>query len=96
MKMRGLLCGALLLLSLPLFAQDGQLKFASLGDFKLVSGEVLRDCIGYRTYGRLNPDKSNVILFPTWATGTTDQLSGRPAHRAQGMPARCRRYLRKV
>ena len=37
-------------------------------------------------YGRLNPDKSNVILFPTWATGTTDQLSGRPPHRAQGMP----------
>ena len=80
MKKPGILCGILLLLPLPLFAQDGELKFAGLGDFKLVSGEVLRDCrIGYRTYGRLNPEKSNVILFPTWATGTTEQLSGQTA-----------------
>jgi len=76
-------CGILLFLfALSLFAQDAQqndsqLKFASLGDFKLVSGEVLRDCqIGYRTYGHLNADKSNVILFPTWASGTTKQLQG--------------------
>ncbi|HTO65712.1 MAG TPA: alpha/beta fold hydrolase, partial [Bradyrhizobium sp.] len=49
----------------------------SLGDFTLVSGEVIRDCrIGYRTFGQLNADKSNVILFPTWATGTTEQLQG--------------------
>lgn len=72
MKPRALI---VFLLALPLLAQDGQQKFASLGDLKLVSGEVLRDCrIGYRTYGQLNADKSNVILFPTWATGTTEQL----------------------
>jgi len=66
-----------LLCVLSAVAQDGQQKFASLGDFKLVSGEVIRDCrIGYRTFGRLNSDKSNVILFPTWASGTTEQLSG--------------------
>jgi homoserine O-acetyltransferase len=52
-------------------------KFAELGEFKLVSGEVIRDCrIGYRTFGKLNADKSNVIVFPTWAGGTTEELSG--------------------
>lgn len=57
-------------------AQAQQLQFASLGDVKLQSGEVLRDCrIGYRTYGALNADKSNVILIPTWAGGTTEQLA---------------------
>src|SRR6266566_4104728 len=53
-------------------AQDQQ--FAQLGDFKLESGAVIRDCrIGYRTFGKLNEDKSNAILFPTWASGTTEQ-----------------------
>src|SRR4029079_12871383 len=50
-------------------------KFAELGELQLVSGEVIRDCrIGYRTFGKLNADKSNVIVFPTWAGGTTEQL----------------------
>jgi homoserine O-acetyltransferase len=36
----------------------------------------LRDCrIGYRTFGALNNEKSNAILFPTWASGTTEQLA---------------------
>jgi homoserine O-acetyltransferase len=56
---------------------DGQQKFAALGDFTLVSGEVLHECrIGYRTFGQLNADHSNVILLPTWANGTTAQLQG--------------------
>jgi len=51
------------------------LQFAELGDFKLENGEVIRDCrVGYRTIGTLNADKSNIILFPTWALGTTEQL----------------------
>lgn len=50
-------------------------KFASLGDFKLQSGEVIKDCkIGYRTLGTLNADKSNVIVIPTWASGRSEQL----------------------
>jgi homoserine O-acetyltransferase len=66
---------ALLCTAFPVLAQEQQ--FAKLGDFKLESGEVLRDCrIGYRTFGQLNADKSNVILFPTWASGTTEQLMG--------------------
>jgi homoserine O-acetyltransferase len=38
---------------------------------------VIRDCrVGYRTFGTLNHDKSNVVVFPTWAGGTTEQLKG--------------------
>jgi len=55
------------------FAQQQQ--FAELGDFKLTSGETIRDCrIGYRTFGKLNADRSNTVIFPTWASGTTEQL----------------------
>lgn len=55
------------------FAQS-PLQFALLGDFQLGSGESIKDCkIGYRTYGTLNAEKSNVILIPTWFTGTSEQ-----------------------
>lgn len=54
-----------------------QLQFADLGDFKLESGEILHNCrIGYRTVGTLNADKSNIIVIPTWAGGTTEQWLG--------------------
>lgn len=53
-------------------AQEQQ--FADLGDFKLQSGEILRDCrIGYRTAGQMNADKSNILVIPTWAGGKTEQ-----------------------
>jgi homoserine O-acetyltransferase len=53
----------------PLAAQDGTLHFAPLGDLKLASGKVIRDCrIGYRTFGRLDAAQSNAILFPPWFT----------------------------
>ena len=68
---------ALFVLSIAAALNAQEQQFAKLGDFKLESGEVLRDCrIGYRTFGQLNPDKSNVILLATWAGGTTEQLSG--------------------
>ena len=54
------------------FAQEQQ--FAKLGDFKLQSGEFLRDCrIGYRIAGQMNADKSNILVIPTWAGGKTEQ-----------------------
>src|SRR5690349_18385523 len=69
--MKQLICA--LMLTAPAVAQ--QLQFASLGDVKLESGEKLRDChIGYRTFGTLNSEKSNAVLIPTWAGGTTEQL----------------------
>ncbi len=64
-----------LALAVSCFAQEQ--KFADIGDFKLESGEVIRDCrIGYRTYGKLNADASNGVLFTTWAGGTTEQAAG--------------------
>jgi homoserine O-acetyltransferase/O-succinyltransferase len=51
-------------------------KFGDLGDFKLESGAVIRDCrIGYHTLGKLNDDKSNAVLWPTWFTGSSEQLA---------------------
>jgi homoserine O-acetyltransferase/O-succinyltransferase len=64
---------AVLCLVASSYAQEQ--KSADIGDFKLVSGEVLRDCrIGYRTFGKINGDRSNIVVFPTWAGGTTDEL----------------------
>lgn len=52
-----------------------QLQFASLGNFPLEDGQIIRNLrIGYRTIGTLNSQKSNAVLFPTWFTGTTKQL----------------------
>jgi len=51
------------------------LQFAELHDFKLQSGEVIGSCqAGYRTAGELNQNRSNAILFPTWFSGTTQNL----------------------
>jgi homoserine O-acetyltransferase/O-succinyltransferase len=64
---------ALSCISFGLWAQDQQ--SATLGDFKLKNGETIRELkVGYRTFGSLNSDKSNAILFPTWFTGTTKNL----------------------
>lgn len=50
-------------------------RLAKLGDFKLESGQVIKDCrIGYRTYGKLNSAKSNTILFPSWFGGTAKDV----------------------
>ncbi len=76
---------ALLLACVP------QQRFASLGDFALESGEVIRDCrIGYRTFGRLDEARANAILVTPWAMGTSRELAhpevlvldGRCGHRA--------------
>jgi len=75
--MQKLLCLHWLLLGLTLsaFGQEGAQQLAPLGDFKLESGEVIRDChVGYRTYGHLNANRSNAILFPTWFGGTSKEL----------------------
>ena len=51
-------------------------QVAGIGDLRLESGETIRNCrLGYRTYGKLNADHSNAILWPTWFTGRTEQLA---------------------
>jgi homoserine O-acetyltransferase len=84
-----------LLLSLALLAGSAaaqEQRFAELGDFKLASGEVIRECrIGYRTFGALDANKSNAILLPTWANGTTEQLKS--AIRPDGLVDPSRYYV---
>jgi homoserine O-acetyltransferase len=51
-------------------------KFAELGNFKLESGDVIENCrIGYRTFGKLNRDKSNIVIFLTWFGGNSGQIA---------------------
>ena len=55
---------------MPAAAQD-QL-FADLGDCTLESGAVLKECrVGYRTLGKLDDDRSNAILIPSWYGGNS-------------------------
>jgi len=69
----------LLTLLVPAGAQAlpaaGAQQFANIGNLKLQNGNVIRDCrLGYRTFGQLNDDKSNAVLFPTWFGGRTQNL----------------------
>ena len=64
--------------SLLLFATSvvygAEQQFHRLAGLNLDSGQRLDCNVGYRTYGSPNPDRSNVILFPTWFGGTTHDL----------------------
>lgn len=70
-------CLLLLLMASAAFGDDGALRVATIGDLRLEDGEVIRDCrIGYRTYGQLASDRSNVVVVLTWLGGTTEGLAG--------------------
>ncbi|GGF59420.1 alpha/beta fold hydrolase [Alteromonas lipolytica] len=56
-------------LAQPLRAEQLFVNFSSC---QLASGESIPPCkIGYRTFGRLNEDKSNAVLVPTWYGGNS-------------------------
>jgi homoserine O-acetyltransferase len=41
-----------------------------LGDLRLQHGATIRSCkLAYKTFGKLNADKSNVVVYPTWYSG---------------------------
>ena len=65
----------LLLFTTVCFSQRGEQDFAALGDFKLGSGETILDCrIGYRAFGKLNADRSNIVVLTSWFTGRTGEM----------------------
>ena len=67
-----LACGVARAQSTP---AEGAQQFASLGDFKLHSGAVIHNFrIAYRTLGKLNANRSNAVLWPTWLGGRTEDL----------------------
>jgi|TARA_B110000438_G_scaffold5299_1_gene5281 homoserine O-acetyltransferase len=48
-----------------------------LGNVKLLSGKILKSAkIAYKIYGKLNKDSSNVIVLPTFYTGTHKRNEG--------------------
>jgi len=71
---------SLLFLLTSNFAFSQEQKFAALGDFRLENGDVIRDLkLGYRTFGTLNADKSNVVVYLMWAGGRTEQPTLKPS-----------------
>lgn len=70
-----LLFAASVVLSCGTALQAGEQLFADLGDFRLESGEVIKDCrLAYRTMGSMNKNKSNIVLMTTWLSGTSQEL----------------------
>jgi homoserine O-acetyltransferase len=60
----------------PAAASDPEQKLADLSTCALESGQRIDGCrIGYRTFGTLDATRSNVVLFPTWFSGTTRPLT---------------------
>ena len=50
-------------------------QIAHIGDFRLTSGAVLRDAqIGYRTFGQLNPGRTNAVLMPVPLTARSQDM----------------------
>ncbi len=45
-------------------------EYFELGDVTLAHGATLRGArLAYKTYGTLNADRSNAIVYPTWYSG---------------------------
>ena len=52
-------------------------KIFNLGDIELLSGEILKSAkLAYKSYGSLNDKKDNVVLLPTFYTGTHKRNEG--------------------
>ena len=52
-------------------------QILELGDFPLLSGEVLKDAkLAYQCHGTLSPARDNLIVLPTFYTGTDTRNEG--------------------
>ncbi|MBS0250887.1 MAG: hypothetical protein JSR78_07455, partial [Proteobacteria bacterium] len=59
--------------SAPYYSQEvhGPYKLFDVGRLELEEGGVLESCqLAIATHGKLNADKSNVVLIPTWYSGS--------------------------
>lgn len=66
----------LLMFVAPESRAQGDLQYAELGQCALESGEVLEGCrVAYRTFGELNADKSNAVMFPTQFMGISATIA---------------------
>jgi homoserine O-acetyltransferase len=58
-------------------AEPAPQQFYDLGTLRLGSGKSIAGCrIGFRTMGNLNAARSNVIVFPTFFSGASDDVLG--------------------
>ncbi len=65
----------LIMLSLSPVLDASELKIVNIGDFETTGGDIIKDTrLAYRTLGTLNTDKTNVVLWPTWFTGTSEDV----------------------
>jgi homoserine O-acetyltransferase len=56
-------------------AEQGAQRIAELGTCELSSGKVILDCrIGYRIFGKLNQERTNAVIMPTWLNGRSEDL----------------------
>lgn len=54
---------------------DDEQKYSFIGNFVTDNNDTIENCkIGYRTFGKVNEDSSNVILYCTWFGGTTEAI----------------------
>ena len=54
----------------PRLPGAGDYETFDLGDFPLLSGEILRSAsLAYKTHGELSAGRDNVIVYPTWYAG---------------------------
>ncbi|GMU96760.1 alpha/beta hydrolase [Ignavibacterium album] len=54
---------------------DVEQHFQIIGDFITQSGDTIKNCkIGYRYFGNINSDSSNVILYCTWFGGNSEAI----------------------
>jgi homoserine O-acetyltransferase len=52
-----------------------ELRVADLRRCVLESGQAIEPCkVGFRTFGLLNAERTNVVLVPMWFYGKTEQL----------------------
>jgi homoserine O-acetyltransferase len=50
--------------------------YSNIGDLKIQSGDTLYNCkLGYRTFGSVNADSSNIIIYPSWFGGTSEGIA---------------------
>lgn len=66
-----------ILLALAAVSASAQpaLQFTEIRGLRTESGQTIESCrVAYRTYGTLNAQRSNAILFPTWFSGRSENL----------------------
>jgi homoserine O-acetyltransferase/O-succinyltransferase len=65
----------LLAIILSVCSYSQNLRTGLIGNLKLVNGGEITDCkVTYRTAGKMNADKSNVIVYPVWLGGKSENV----------------------